>query len=150
MLLTVHLPMHGLIGRWVYLMRTIPDISSFFQPLEDAIHLQLLPVLTRVLTGHPACSSTERSLFSLPCRFGGLGMVNPTSICDSQFVASQEITGPLKDLIRIEQSICAHPPDTQHIRARVHQGRREASKERTEEVRNMLSLLMISFRELLT
>jgi len=48
------------------------------------------------------------------------------------------ITGPLKDLI-IEQSICAHPPDTQHIRARVHQGRCEASKECGEEVRNMLS-----------
>ena len=24
---------HGLIGCWVYLMRTIPGISSFFQPL---------------------------------------------------------------------------------------------------------------------
>ena len=76
-----------MIGRWVYMMKTIPDITSFFQPLEDAIRLQLLPMLTR----HPASSSTECSLFSLPCRFGGLDVVNPTSICDSQFVASQEI-----------------------------------------------------------
>ena len=115
-------------------MRTIPSISSFFQPLEDAIHLELLPALT----GRPASSSTERNLFSLPCRFGGLGVVNPTSICDSQFAASQEITGQLKDLI-IEQSVCAHPPDTRPIRARVHQSRRVASKERAEEVRNILS-----------
>jgi len=67
---------HGMIGHWVYYMRTIPGISSFFQPLEDVIHLQLLPVLT----GHTAGSSTERSLMSLPCCFGGLGIVKPTSI----------------------------------------------------------------------
>ena len=41
---------YGMIGRWVYLMRTISGISSFFQPLEDVIHLQLLAVLT----GHTA------------------------------------------------------------------------------------------------
>jgi len=125
---------HGMIGRWVYLMRTIPGISSFFQPLEDAIHLKLLPVLT----GHSAGSSTERSLMSLPCRYGGLGIVNPTSICDSQYAASQLITGPLKDLI-VKQSVCAHPPDTRPIRAEVHQSRRVASKERAEELRSILS-----------
>jgi len=64
--------------------------------------------------------------------------VNPTSICDSQFAASQEITGQLKDLI-IQQSVCAHPPDTQPIQGRVHQSRCVASKERAEEVRSILS-----------
>ena len=29
---------HGLIGRWVYLMRTVPDIGSFLKPLDDAMH----------------------------------------------------------------------------------------------------------------
>ena len=29
---------HGVIGRWLYLMRTIDISSSIFQPLEDAIH----------------------------------------------------------------------------------------------------------------
>ena len=47
------------------------------------------------------------------CRFGGLGVVNPTSI---QFDASQQITAPLKELI-IKQSVCAHPPDTQSIKS---------------------------------
>ena len=28
---------HGMIGRWVYIMRTIPDVGLLFQPLEDAI-----------------------------------------------------------------------------------------------------------------
>ena len=75
---------HGLIGRWVYLMRTVPDISSFFQPLKDTIQLQLFP-------GHPACSATERDLFSLPCRFSGLGLINPMKIADSQFTTNNSL-----------------------------------------------------------
>ena len=93
--------------------------------------LQLLPVFT----GHPAGSPTEWTLMSLPCRYGGLGIVNPTSICDSQYAASQLITGPLKDLI-VKQFVCAHPPDTRPIRA---ESRRVASKECVEEVRSILS-----------
>ena len=122
----------------VYLIRTIPDISSLFQLLEDAICLQLL----LSLTGHTACSAIERH-FSLPCRFGGLGVANPTSICDSQFCDSQfaasiQITAPLKKLI-IEQSISAQPLDVRSIKAQVHQDRRETSRERALEIRNSLS-----------
>ena len=40
---------HGTIGRWLYLMRTIDISSSIFQPLEDVIHHQFIPALT----GHP-------------------------------------------------------------------------------------------------
>ena len=36
---------HGLFGRWSYLMRTIPDIKDFLQPLEDVIHQSFIPVL---------------------------------------------------------------------------------------------------------
>ena len=67
-----------------------------------------------------------------------MGIVNPTSICDSQYSASQLITDPLEDLI-VKQSVCAHPPDTLPIRAEIHQSRRVASKERAEEVRSILS-----------
>jgi len=85
-----------------------------------------------------ACTSSERDLFSLPCHFGGLGVGNPTNYHNSQFDASLKITTPLKDLI-ISQSVHAHPPDTQSIKAKVHQHRREASKERALEIRDSLS-----------
>ena len=32
------------------------------------------------LGGHPAVFTTKRTLLSLPCCFGGLGVINPTSI----------------------------------------------------------------------
>ena len=86
---------HGLIGHWIYVMRTIPDIGPLFKPLEDALYLKLIPSLT----GHGSCSTSQRELLSLPCCLGGLGIVNPTIIADSQYDASTKITNPLKDLI---------------------------------------------------
>ena len=55
-------------------MRTIESVGAFFQPLEEAIHQHFLPTLT----GRMPSSEVERELLSLPCRFGGLNITNPT------------------------------------------------------------------------
>ena len=72
---------HGIIGWWVYIMRTIPTVGPLFQPLGDAIHLRLIPALT----GHGACSALEHDVLSLPCRLGGLGIVNPVVGIPTEF-----------------------------------------------------------------
>jgi len=66
---------HGMVGCWIYVMRTIPNISPLFKPFEDAIYLKLIPLLT----SHSCCTS-ERELLSLPCGLGSLGIINPTII----------------------------------------------------------------------
>ena len=90
---------HGMIGRWIYVMRTVPNIGPLFQPLEDAIRLQFIPAFT----GHGSCSMVEREVLSLPCR---LGIVNPTIVADLQYDPSTKITNSLKDLIK-QQSVTA-------------------------------------------
>lgn len=52
---------HGMIGRWIYVMRTIPNIDSLFEPLEDAICLKLIPSLT----GHDLGAAIEEVLVLL-------------------------------------------------------------------------------------
>ena len=91
---------HGMIGQWVYIMRTIPSVGLLFQPLEDGIHLKLIPALT----GHGACSALKCDVFSLPCCLGGLGIVNPVDITNSQFTASIKITHSLRSLIITQNS----------------------------------------------
>ena len=103
---------HGMISGWVYIMRTIPNVGPLFQPLEDAIRLKLIPALT----GHGACSALERDVLSLPCRLGGLGIVNPVDIADSQFAASIKITHSLRSLI-VAQNLLAPLPDVSSIKA---------------------------------
>ena len=90
---------HGIIGRWDYLIRCIPDISDLLCPLEEVIHTKLLPNLT----GQCAFNDVECELLSLPPRLGGLSIINPSKYSSSQFISSVCITAPLVDLI-LEQS----------------------------------------------
>jgi len=90
---------HGIMSRWNYLIRCIPDIGSLLCPLGEVIRTKLLPNLT----GQCAFNDVERDLLSLPPRFGGLGLINPSKYSTSQFASSVSITAPLVDLI-VQQS----------------------------------------------
>ena len=87
---------HGLMGRWTYLMRTVPDVGNLFEPLEDAIRLHLLPAIT----GRLGFTDQERKLFALPARHGGLGIAIPSQMAHSQFEASSIITKPLVAILQ--------------------------------------------------
>ena len=58
--------------RWCFLQRTIPNTRDFFIPVEEAIRDKLIPAL---LGGR--VNETERKIFALPVRYGGLGILNP-------------------------------------------------------------------------
>ena len=62
---------HDLISKWNYLQRAIPDTGEHFQPLEDAIRLNFLPILT----GKPAHHKG----------FGVTGLTKPSlmSVCST-------------------------------------------------------------------
>ena len=62
-----------------------------------------------------------------------------------QFAASQQINAPLKELI-IKQSVCAHPPRIldPSVKAQVHQSKRMATKEHALEIRNSLSIMILT------
>ena len=69
---------HGLVGRWRFVMRTCENTSAFFVPLEKAIHQQFITALT----GCEPCSQEERQLLALPAHLGGLNIAIPTAIAD--------------------------------------------------------------------
>ena len=81
----------GLSKRWSYLMRTTPNISLLLAPLEEKIKNTLIPQLT----GHQ-CTAIERELFSLPARFGGLSIPNPTEMSDREYTNSTKATDTLR------------------------------------------------------
>ena len=82
---------HGMISKWLFIMRTIPNIGHLLQPLEDIIRQQLIPTLT----GRPPPNDFERDLLALPARLGGMGLINPMTIADQEYKASLEVSGPL-------------------------------------------------------
>ena len=125
---------HGVIGRWLYLMRTINISSSIFQPLEDAIHRQLIPVLTDQVSSSPEL----RKLLSLPTRLGGLNIVHPVEIAESQLRASKAITAPLKKMI-IEQSEQFTKPQLQSVKSALHREKYQANTAKAEQVKGEIS-----------
>ena len=84
----------GVAHRWKYVQRTVPGISALFQPLEDCIRSRFLPsIIGRQI------SDWERRLFTLPLRWGGLGIQNPVVTADLEFSASETLSADLKDRI---------------------------------------------------
>ena len=78
---------HCLQSQWTFVSRAMPDISALFEPLEQAIRHGLLKTLLR-----RDVSDCERELISLPARFGGLGIFNPT---ESSNIAYQNSSASL-------------------------------------------------------
>ena len=86
---------HGLISKWTYLSRTVPDIENHMKPLEEAIRQKLLPSIT----GQNAFNDLDRQLLALPVRHGGLSIIDPSKRSDLHHSACERITAPLVELI---------------------------------------------------
>ena len=82
---------NGLMSRWSYLMRVMPDLGDKLQPIEEALRLRLLPTITV----RSNISDAERLIFTLPVRDGRLGILIPTETTAEQYRASRSITEPL-------------------------------------------------------
>ena len=88
----------GLKHKWTYVMRTIPGISELLKPLEECISQSFIPAITN----NKHCKKTERDLLALPPRLGGLGIINPTKISDTEFENSKKLTNSLKSMIILQ------------------------------------------------
>ena len=84
----------GICHRWSFLQRTVEGISPLFKPLEECIRESLLPaIIGRKI------SDLERRIFSLPVRYGGLGVANPVETCEREYSSSKAITEDLSRLM---------------------------------------------------
>ena len=80
----------------------------------------------------------EKALFSLPLRFGGMGIQNPVETSDTEFVTSAAITRNLTDLI-LQQKTDLHQLDRSEmarVEASLLQKRNESLKESYNELKS--------------
>ena len=87
---------HGLRHRYTFMMRTVPGISDQLKTLDNAIN----NFIRTLLRGY-RFSDAERVLFSLPVKLGGLGIIIPSKMCDTQYknsrIATFDLTQNVKD-----------------------------------------------------
>ena len=87
---------YGLSKRWNYVCRTTPRIAQRLIPLEQATRESFIPaILDRIFD----CSDDVREIFTLPPRYGGLGIPNMMDMSDSEYEYSCRATKELKDAI---------------------------------------------------
>ena len=87
---------HGMVSKWSYISRTIPDIGHHLQTLEDTIRSNFIPSIT----GRSPPNNTVRKLMALSVRLGGLGTTDPSLRSDEEFKASSRVTAPLQHLMK--------------------------------------------------
>jgi len=85
---------HGLSSCWIFLTRTVHDLSAFLATVEEATQLILLPKLCLHLP-----NDSEWAMLTLPIRFGGLGIFNPCKSAHENYQFSVSITSPLTSAI---------------------------------------------------
>ena len=91
----------GLVRKWAYLTRTIENISPLHQPLEDIIRAKFIPALC----GGPAPNDMLQDLLALPCRLGGLDIVNPTNMAEFEYSALTEVIAPIVQSVLSQEGV---------------------------------------------
>ena len=117
---------HGLQARWSYVLRTIPDSRSIFESLEEVIRLKFIPSLL----GREV-SDLERKLLSLPARFAGMGIFDPSVDGEEAFGRSENLTEPLVHLIS-SQAVSFDPEKLRTTQRSIRKGQKEASNAKWE------------------
>jgi hypothetical protein len=85
---------HGEIHKFTYFMRTIPEMETYLEQLDDVITNRFIPTLFESLI-----TEQDRKLFSLPIRFGGLGIPYLIEKAQEHYSASQKMTASLVAII---------------------------------------------------
>ena len=86
---------HGLTSKWLYMSRTLRNIETHLERLEQAISCSLIPSLTN----QPPPNTFNRKLFALPTRLGGLCIRIPSEQSAFEYDASRQICEPIVDKI---------------------------------------------------
>ena len=128
---------HGMISKWSYLSRTIPDIGCHLQALEDIIRCDFLPTLT----GRPPLNNIDRKLMALPARVGGLGIVDPSFNSKKEFIASLRVTASLRKLILTQDNEYSNEAlaDQMTAKSDIHRERREITTQTASSMREELT-----------
>ena len=127
---------HGLIGRWNFLL-TVKEISHLLAPLEKVVRQQFIPALT----GQTAFSDEMRSLLALPCRLGGLNIIDRTQMADWHYQTSERITAPLAaEIVNQQPSYSVDKKEIQNTRKASMSEKETAHKSTLNKLKSDASL----------
>ena len=91
---------HGVIRKYTFVMRTVPNISTMLKHLDEAID-DFIKVILQGYTFNDA----ERLLFSLPAKYGALGIIIQSMRSDLEYQNSLKITKVMSENVKNQDNI---------------------------------------------
>ena len=126
---------HGLRHRYIYFMRSVPGISHLLKPLDDPID-----TFTKVLLQGYTFNSTERVLFSLLAKYGGMALIIPSKICQEEYENSRAITRETTNkVMRNEIQFQDNGVSTAKIKCEIKSRTKKLNDAKLQEVTNNTS-----------
>ena len=122
---------HGEQHRYTYFTRTIIDIGSNLQPIDETIENEFLPALF----GRDI-SAQEREVLSLPVKEGGLGIRRIHEKSMQSYSTSRKIMSPLINQIKKQSSLLPDEEEVKEARSNVMMNVREMERLEVEQIKN--------------
>ncbi len=98
---------YGTSKKWQYVMRTTPNISHLFKPLEHIIQDTFIPEIV----GKSFLDDETRAILALPARHGGMSIGVTTELADKEYENSKVVTARLTKAIINQESILQYNKD---------------------------------------
>ena len=127
---------HGLMSKWTYLSRVMPNIGQLLEPIDESIQTNLI----QALTGRPSPNILETTLLALPTRLGGLGISIPSMKADGEFKSSLSVCSPLIDGIQRQDHVYGWETFEMQLDQKKNV-RRRTNHENTSKVEELKELL---------
>ena len=115
-------------------MRTVPNISKYFVPLDEEINKFI-----KVLLNGYNFNDDERSLFSLPPKFGGMGLIIPSKISDTEYENSRLITEHTTEQIQLQNQKYVNNRKIDTIKAKIKKPKAANNKMIQKNIRKTLT-----------
>jgi sRNA-binding carbon storage regulator CsrA len=134
---------HGLQHSYTYFTRTIKDISIQLIRLDEHIDKFI-----KCLFNGYECNGVERGIFAMPTQMGGLGILVPSKISDTQYENSTNITRSLANHV-IGQKITIEVDQIAQnkIKLEIKNNKRKHIKEEYDQIKAELSVQNLSLFE---
>ena len=100
-------------NKWQFVQRLVPNCQQALTDIENLLFNSILPAIFGC-----EISPQERDIFSLPTRYGGLHVLNPTETCESLYSTSRKITDVIISSLKEHTEFCY--TDHLDVIARVH------------------------------
>ena len=127
--------LYGVSKKWLYVMRTTPNISHLFKNLEHVIQEDFMPAIL----GKSFIDDDVREILCLPARYGGMSMGNVAEYANREYQNSVEMTAQLAlSIVNQDNTLNINQGEIDQVKLDIKAAREKFYKEKHQNLLQQL------------